>query len=650
MRATSAWSRLTAGGLVAGTLALAPAAAALAAPPVVPVQPAPAVRAEPAPPPPRPAPDGIDARRQAHKLTPSQFAVVVKPRKLIGSTRRHIVLRPGKVDLMVGPSVTWSGPLSVVGGEPGLADVGRVVAHSPHPDWLSEVAPGIWMLRAALVQAPGTSLDVSTPRVRELRMLSDSEVYLAGVSATVHFVGVRVTSWRPAGGPDPVASLRRPFISYDRSGSVIEATRSQFTHLGGDGTLAYGVSWGRGATGSANQSTFDHNYFGAYTNAAIRVVFRGNAFHHNALYGLDPHTGSRRIIVDRNEAYRNGTHGIIFSEDVIDGSITNNRSYENRANGIMLDERSDHNMVSGNQTWGNGGDGIVVQNSSRAIVRGNTVTSNRVGIRVGGTSLSNTISDNQLLGNKRGLEAYAGPPAVVAIAKPTVLNANRITGTGQADGITVKNVSGLRITANIIRRYINGILVTGSSRQVAISANRLSENQRGIFIDSPAMAARLDHNVVEDATERGIVLAGPGALSLHDSVVGSDIGVDIRSSSTVQQVDIDGVRRGIDVSGGRTRVEGAEIKAREIGLAVDAGALLYLRQSQINARQPISGAVISGVAGNSLLRPPAPFRWLALAGAIFIVLAVCLNLLHRARSPICYAPTKSTPRGVRNAW
>ena len=50
-----------------------------------------------------------------------------------------------------------------------------------------------------------------------------------------------------------------------------------------------------------------------------------------------------------------------------------------------MDARSDRKLISGNQTWSNDGDGIVVQNSAH-VVRSNTVTGNRVGVRVNGVA------------------------------------------------------------------------------------------------------------------------------------------------------------------------------------------------------------------------------------------------------------------------
>src|SRR4029450_11484570 len=96
--------------------------------------------------------------------------------------------------------------------------------------------------------------------------------------------------------------------------------------------------------------------------------------------GLDPHTGSTRLVVEDNQAFQNKAHGIVFSEDVPDGVVRRNRTYANGGNGIVLDERSDRNTVSGNLAEGNRGDGIVILGSSDNLGRGHVRRPHRAGV------------------------------------------------------------------------------------------------------------------------------------------------------------------------------------------------------------------------------------------------------------------------------
>ena len=591
-------------------------------------------------------------QRQPKRLLPSQFAAATKPRLLTGSRRPQIVLRVGRLDLMTGPDVEWSARVDQ--RTPVLGDLYRLVRRSPHPQWLTQPRPGLFVLRAAIVQAPGTRLIIATPRVRELRMISTrkrgQEVYLSGVAAKVAINGTWVTSWRPGGGPDRRPSLRRPFVSYDQAGSVLNTTAARYSFLGGDSILAYGVTWGRGATGAAMSSTFDHNFFGAYSNAAVGVLFLRNVFRDNDLYGLDPHSGSRRLKVLDNSAFDNGSHGIIFSFDVVDSVVIGNRSYRNRVNGIMMDERSDRNLITGNRTWGNAGDGIVVQNSSDTTVRANVVTGNRVGLRVTGDSLRTRADGNHLIGNRRGVEVCVGPAPARALTGPTRLTRNVIVGDRTGDGIAVKDFAGVQIVGNSVTRYVNGVLLSGRSARAQVTDNHLAGQVRGIEVDPAVTRAVLGRNLVESASERGLVLAGPGTVSTDDVVTGSEIAVDVRGDVTVSGVRVRDGRRGINLFSGTATVSAADVTVREYGVNVEPAAALTLRHSTIVADHPVVGVTVPVTDGNQLELPPPPFKWLALAGVLFILVAVFLHLVSRRRAPAHHARHTAVPSGVGNAW
>ncbi|MDT4993367.1 MAG: mannuronan 5-epimerase [Actinoplanes sp.] len=602
-------------------------------------------------------------RRQPRRLLPSQFAAANKPHLLVHSRRQQMVLRPdGRLDMMTGARIEWIGNLARAGLPPRaiatLPVLARLVSRSPHPDWLTELRPGVFILRKALVQAAGTRLVIAAPQVTQLRMVSTGkvgeEVYLTGVSAKVAFNGTTVTSWRLNGTPDPLPSLQRPFISYDQPGSVLTAAGSHFSYLGGDSILAYGVTWGRQSTGSATDTTFDHNFFGAYSNAAVSVLLQGDIFRDNDLYGLDPHSGSRRLVIRDNMSFDNGSHGIILSRDVVDSVITGNRTFGNRYNGIMMDAHSDRNLISGNQSWNNDGDGIVVQNSDHVTVRGNLVNGNRVGVRVNGDSLYALVTHNELVGNSRGIEFYAGPAPARALTRPALVDSNNIVGNGTGDGIAVKNFAGTRIVGNQVSHHVNGVLLAGSSNRARIVGNHLTGQIRGIEVNPEVIGARLGGNVITAATERGLVLAGRGIVSAGDQITGSDIGVDVRRDVTLSDVTIRDGRRGINVVTGTATVAGATINVQEYGVNVATTAALRLQRSTIVAGHPVVGTIgtrRSAAIGHSKLQnPPPPFQWLALAGALFILTAVGLHMVGRRRAPTGRPGQSGLPNGVRNAW
>jgi parallel beta-helix repeat protein len=611
--------------------------------------------------PPEPTPGGARApessppRRMVRPMSPHQFAVITKPELLRGSTRRTIVLDLDRVTLWTADRPMWTGylPARPRGASRSLADIADVVARSPRPRWLVRVRPDVYQLNVALTQAPGTSLTVAGPHVRELRLLSGAQVYVSGVSARARFDRTRVLSWRADGrGPDTTPNRRRPFIAYKKAGSVLDLRRSQFSYLGGDVGNGYGVSWAPGSTGSAIECTFDHSFFGAYTSRADGVVFRRNVFRDNDVYGLDPHTGSTRLVIEDNEAYGNASHGIIISKDVVHSRLLRNRSHHNRGNGIMVDY-SDDNVVAENRSWGNGRDGIVLYHSARVVVRGNQVTGNRVGVRVTSRSPGAMIEGNRITGNRIGLEIYNITRTGGRSSRPILVTNNEIDGDGNYDGVVLQDAVGVRAVGNTVSghrdgvRFRYGIRVAGLSRDVVLNGNQVAYQQRGIQVGDGSSDVTLRGNTVRDASEFGIALAGPRISSTGDRVVASRDGMMVRGRVDVRDVSISDIHRGIVVAEGPAVIVGAHVRARDTGLLVAAGSELDLRASQIRGRPAVDGVDLRHRVDIRLTTVGPTVPLLGLAGAAFLVIAVLLYLVQRVRSRGWPEPVPPPP-GLRN--
>jgi parallel beta-helix repeat protein len=237
------------------------------------------------------------------------------------------------------------------------------------------------------------------------------------------------------------------------------------------------------------------------------VAFRGNVFRDNAVYGLDPHTGSTRLLVEDNQAFRNRVHGIVFSEDVTDGVVRGNRSYDNGDNGIVLDERSDRNTVSGNLVERNGRDGIVVLGSSGNLVRGNLVRGNRVGIRVNLRGGDNRVQRNEVVGNHVGVELYGGAYRVRLVGNQVRDSASKgmvleAPGTTSRDDRVAGAPVGVEVRAPA---RLRGTAVSGAGQGIVVT-------ERGI--------AAID-DVTVQAAAAGVDIRPGGLVRLRTSSVAS---------------------------------------------------------------------------------------------------------------------------------
>lgn len=438
---------------------------------------------------------GTDPARDLRAYEPKPLEVVRDPEKVAGlKNRLAIRLSTTTIELVRGAAVLRSIAFDA-SDRVAFDDIARAV---DDPEWVEDLGDGQFLLRAAFAQAPGTSVLFGGSGTG-VRMANRPHVFLGGVDAVARFEDVTVTSWDEEAS-DVVTDYRggRPFILYE-NGSTLDVVRSEIAYLGYDRTTAYGLSWRENATGSLRRSEVHHCFFGGYTFESHDIQFRNNVLRDNVYYGLDPHDYSSRLVVVGNEAYGNGSHGIIFSRGVVDSVVRDNHVYDNEGNGIVMDFESDGNLIETNRSENNAGDGIVILGSSDTVVRQNEVRGNRVGIRLNNEGFRNTVQDNVIEGNARGIEVYGG-------AFQTRTFANRIQ-----DSIEV------------------GLVIEEAD---AISREDLIEGSPvGIEIRSPA---RIESSVVRDAaigvlvTERGIA-----ELSRLDVRAG-EIGLELEPGSVAR--------------------------------------------------------------------------------------------------------------------
>lgn len=369
-----------------------------------------------------------DTERDLKLIRPNALEVVKEPSKLEGVDRRAIRLMPDRVELVDGAAVVATRRLR---GR-GTRELADVLAAVDDPAWAEQVDEGTWLLKAAFVQAPRTDLVAAAPRTREIRMADRPVVFMGGWRATARLEGVTVTSWdEETGGPDTNHEDGRPFMLYAGRNGRLDVVGSEIAHLGSDRSTAYGLSYREGGvTGSIVNSELHHNFFAMYSYEAKDIEIRGNRVHDQVVYGIDPHDRTTGLVVEDNEVWGNGSHGIIFSVDV-GGVVRDNHSHGNGGNGIVMDQGSDEVVISGNLVEGNEGDGVVLIGSSKTQIRDNVIQGNRVGVRSTGRSLGNVVEANEITGNtSRAVELYGG-------TSDTLLTGNVIEGQG-GDGITIE--------------------------------------------------------------------------------------------------------------------------------------------------------------------------------------------------------------------
>lgn len=379
-------------------------------------------------------------------------------------------------------------------------------------EYLEEISPKTWFLKANIVLRSGTTLKLSKDEVTWLRLASskDKFVTLRGSNADILIDGVKITSWdEKKQDYDKETKDGRSFI-LAKDSARMDVKSSEIAYLGFARPKdypysSYGISWRmsnshRGnalLTGEVTNSKFHDNYFGAFTFGAVGMTWRGNEFYNNVRYGLDPHDDSNGFLVEDNKFYNNGSHGLIFSKRCIKNTVKNNISYNNKLHGIMLHELSNNNLIEDNMMYGNS-DGISLDNSSSNVIRENRIFYNKRGVLADKKSMNNLIEKNEINENTQF-------------------------------GIYLYDDANENVISNNVLAFNNFGLYIKSSRNEA-NNNQIDQNRVGVYLLGKANGNSFNSNKISYSEVYGVygkVSEGLGNLFAADNILSKNNKKDI---------------------------------------------------------------------------------------------------------------------------
>lgn len=353
---------------------------------------------------------------------------------------------------------SWSGrAIRVASGSWRLDDVAETLAA---PDLLA-CSAGRCELRAPVLVEPDATLHIGAAAgSAELRLSQAHGAFIASHGRLL-ILDAALAGRRPDGSPAATAGPEfRPFLLvYDAGRLVVAASR--LAHMGYDAPTAYGVSLSTTDRGSApaarpsaliHGSTFRDLWYGFYSHSAQSVDILASLYLDCVLYGIDPHDGTRDMLIAGNTVQgTRRTHGIIASREVRDLVVHDNRSTGNGGSGIALDRGVTRAIVTDNLVTGNAANGITLYESHDVTLAGNRIVGNgRNGIRLRQTA-GIWIAGNLVVGNGRhGLEASnrtperEATPEEAGFARPVALTlaGNRFADNGQS-ACTFKGIARL---------------------------------------------------------------------------------------------------------------------------------------------------------------------------------------------------------------
>jgi parallel beta-helix repeat protein len=340
------------------------------------------------------------------------------------------------------------------------------------PAALREVAPGEWLLAANLHVHAGASLRIAAPDVRWLKVSSSPTgfVSITALGGGLDVDGSCITSWDEARGQvDSDHADGRSFV-LARSGARMTIQQAELRYLGYGDVESYGLSWRTASTsGGITSSLVSHLFYGLYTYEVSGLVVQDNEFHDNVLYGIDPHTDSRRLVIERNVVHHNGKHGIILAEDCTDSVIRDNIVHSNEHHGIVLYLRSDRNLIERNHSFANAAQGVNINASVENVLRGNRIYDNREsGIGVGQTAEATLVENNQIRSNQQdGIR-------LVSEATHTTVRGNVIGENGR-HGVYIDGNGVFDLTGNTIFGNRTGVMSRSAPAEY-VADNRVFDN------------------------------------------------------------------------------------------------------------------------------------------------------------------------------
>lgn len=334
---------------------------------------------------------------------------------------------------------------------------------------ISQLGPKSFVINKPLYIQDNIRVDITNETVDTLylRSLPKFDVTtLTFQNSQALIKGVTVSSLNPATNkPDTDSGDGRSFLrAYDSArmdmidskalhlGMTLEhirdpAIRAKIPFIGQGGV--YGVSWrissgtfgSNIATGWVENSTFDSNHIGAFTFGASGMMWRGNIFSANEVYGLDPHDDSNNATIEYNSFIANGKHGFIVSKRCNYNIIKNNISINNAGHGFMLHEKSDYNIMKNNISIGNHDNFVIYGSSFNKISHNKSYNPLGSQIRINKASIQNYVQNNLLYGGKKGVYVYGGVNGV-DISDNTFVNVkNQLSARGASRVLYTGNTS-----------------------------------------------------------------------------------------------------------------------------------------------------------------------------------------------------------------
>ena len=340
--------------------------------------------------------------------------------------------------------------------------------------------------------ATNARLDLGAPALRALYLDSSPGGFTSIVAwgGNLFFTGTQehpltIMGWdRTASSPAKDDGSGRAYIREVGGRMVLTDVRASALGFwsGRTGGVAWTGSTGQPSTGSATDSTFTNETYGAFVTRGKNVTFHDDLFEFNELDGLHIHRDTTGTSVSDSSAVRNGGNGFLVDRATSDTVLNGTMAEHNAGDGFLIDGRplvtgasasggsvaaDTGTYVENSAALGNGDTGIELEGGLGTVLKGDEVCAKITGIAIR-DGAGNTIVT--------GADVRCGPRVALELgpaAPQTMVSGNTLVDARV--GMLIRSSGPIETDNNrIIGATVFGITARGWTSHVSGQGNVIS--------------------------------------------------------------------------------------------------------------------------------------------------------------------------------
>lgn len=357
---------------------------------------------------------------------------------------------------------------------------------------LAVLSSRVALLQENVFVAPGAQLSLGAPALSTLYLASSGHGFasIVGWGGSLSFTGTAaqpftITGWDRAA--KSAAADRGDGRAYIREiGGAMTFAHARVSSLGFWSGRTGGVAWTgasrQASKGSAADSAFTGDTYGAFVSRGQGVTFSGDLFESNELDGLHIHRYSAGSRVTSSAAARNGGNGFVVDRATQDTLLRGDVSRRNAANGYLFDGRplvsgasasggsnvpSSGTVLEGSSATGNAHTSVLIEGGSGTVVKSDQFCSPTTAI-----ALRTGVTNAVITGNYLGCAPRSGI-SVGPAAPGTVIFGNIVSHPGI--GLLIRSSGAVTMDDNrIIGATVFGVSARNATSSVSGVGNALS--------------------------------------------------------------------------------------------------------------------------------------------------------------------------------